>query len=720
MRPSLQAMHFNIRFKLLVLFLLVSLLPLMGLAGVFHYSLSKLGKGLAETMKQELTSRNEELLKALVQDQFKVVRLKRRILESALAEQAREVERRLSQSPLRRPGTSLFQARSLSKGYLPPGSTTLMHRSENLPRTKLESLQVSYVHQAMYLERESDAAAAERQVEQLASLDEAYISIHASAPKLILWQHTTLESGVHTVYPGHDRFPAGYEPRRQDWYRQIKEEGSQAWVLAGDPVTGSVSLLLGRPVENAQGEFAGVTAINIPFASILEGVSLPKQWDEKATRMLVQYNPEGPPGQKLRILVHKGYQAFGDLWRSGPGTISHLNPDFPEEFEKVLQDVAQGRAGVRHATYGGREMLFAYGPGKPKEPFPVIIIPFKLLQQDTSLVWSFFDEQTVYWLQLTGGFIVLTAALAVLLAVVLARSVTTPVMQLLGAARRMVQGDHQTQVAIRSGDELENLGNIFNQIGPKLEEREKIKHSLALAQEVQQYLLPKEAPKLRGLDISGVSLYSEETGGDYYDYISLNEARLGIAVGDVTGHGVGAALLVASARGALRTHATHNSLGSTDLMAILNRHLCRDTGEAQFLTLFYGVMESEGRRFSWVSAGHDPGLLYRNADGSIDEMPNTGIPLGIDPDAEFGLKGPVQLQLGDIIVLGTDGIWEARNPRGEMFGQERLRRLIRDNAGKTSKELCQTVVKAVRRFRGSDSLRDDLTLVIIKAQPEHR
>lgn len=365
-------------------------------------------------------------------------------------------------------------------------------------------------------------------------------------------------------------------------------------------------------------------------------------------------------------------------------------------------------------------MLFAYGPGKPKEPFPVIIIPFKLLQQDTSLVWSFFDEQTVYWLQLTGGFIVLTAALAVLLAVVLARSVTTPVMQLLGAARRMVQGDHQTQVAIRSGDELENLGNIFNQIGPKLEEREKIKHSLALAQEVQQYLLPKEAPKLRGLDISGVSLYSEETGGDYYDYISLNEARLGIAVGDVTGHGVGAALLVASARGALRTHATHNSLGSTDLMAILNRHLCRDTGEAQFLTLFYGVMESEGRRFSWVSAGHDPGLLYRNADGSIDEMPNTGIPLGIDPDAEFGLKGPVQLQLGDIIVLGTDGIWEARNPRGEMFGQERLRRLIRDNAGKTSKELCQTVVKAVRRFRGSDSLRDDLTLVIIKAQPEHR
>ena len=721
MLHPMKTMHFNIRFKLLVLFLVVSLVPLMSLAGVFHYSLSKLGSGLAETMKQELTSRNKELLKTLVQDQFKVVSLKRRILESALAEQAQAVQRRLSQSPLPRSGSTLFQGKDLSAGYLPPGSTTAMYRAEAAPWEAKEDLRVSYVHQAMYLEQGSSSQLVKRQVDQLASLEESYISIHASAPKLILWQHTTLESGLYTVYPGHKRFLPDYDPRQREWYQHVKEKGSMTWVLAADPVTDTVSLLLGRPVLDSEGDFAGVTAINIPFSSILDGVSLPQQWNKKATRMLVQYKPDSElPGQKLRILVHEGYQAFGGSWRFGEDSINHLNPDYPEEFKTVLQDVAHGKAGVRQATYRGREMLFAYGPGQPNEPFPVIILPFELLQQDATLVWSFFDEQTVYWLQLTGGFILLTAAMAVLLAIILAKSVTSPVMQLLGAARRIVQGEHQTQVAIRSGDELENLGNIFNQIGPKLEEREKIKHSLALAQEVQQYLLPKEAPKLSGLDISGVSLYSEETGGDYYDYISLTETRLGIAVGDVTGHGVGSALLVASARGALRTHATHNSMDLTELMALLNRHLCRDTGEAQFLTLFYGVMDSTGRRFQWVSAGHDPGLLYRNQDGRIEEMPNTGIPLGIDPEAEFGLQGPLSLQIGDIILLGTDGIWEARNPRGEMFGQERLRRLIRDNAGKTSKELCQAVVQAVRRFRESDSLRDDLTLVFIKAQPEHR
>jgi sigma-B regulation protein RsbU (phosphoserine phosphatase) len=188
---------------------------------------------------------------------------------------------------------------------------------------------------------------------------------------------------------------------------------------------------------------------------------------------------------------------------------------------------------------------------------------------------------------------------------------------------------------------------------------------------------------------------------------------LGLAVGDVSGHGIGAALLMASARGILRSLAGRHDYDLTQLFQALNHHLVKDTDEASFLTLFYGVLDIKSRSLHWNSAGHGPVLLYRYAGGEIEELSTTGIPLGMLEEATYPPAGPVFLEAGDILLIGTDGLWETRNHAGEMFGTERLGEILVAHPA-TSVEICQTVLDRVRDFRGAAPQEDDLTLVVVR------
>ena len=320
-------------------------------------------------------------------------------------------------------------------------------------------------------------------------------------------------------------------------------------------------------------------------------------------------------------------------------------------------------------------------------------------------------------LQVTGA--VLTGVIVVVVIVALrsSRAVTQPVMQLREVAERLSGGDYNTRVRIRTGDELQELGDIVNDMGPKLREREEMKRSLSLATEIQQHLLPQEPPALAGFDVAGASHYCDETGGDYYDFIELMELgpeRLGIAVGDVTGHGIGAALLMASARGVLRSHAArHGDLG--ELFAALNAHLVRDTGEGRFMTLFYGVLDGASRSLCWTSGGHDPPMWLRATSGRVEELATTGIPLGILDGSAYTQEGPVTLESGDVVLIGTDGIWEAADPDDALFGKDRLRELLAARAGASAANIHAAVVQAVSDFRRAAPQTDDITLVVIKA-----
>ena len=264
----------------------------------------------------------------------------------------------------------------------------------------------------------------------------------------------------------------------------------------------------------------------------------------------------------------------------------------------------------------------------------------------------------------------------------------------------------------QSAISLENA-RLYDQLADYSRSLEKIIAALNLAQEVQQNLLPQLAPRPAFLDIAGRSLYCDETGGDYFDFIELAEDKLGVVIGDVTGHGVSAALLMASVRGFLRARAGLSD-SAAEIITGVNRLTSVDTSETgQFMTLFYLVVDCQTRNVTWVRAGHDPGLLYCPKTDQFGELGGAGLALGVDEDWKFEDYSR-SIESGQMVLLTTDGIFEAHNPDGEMFGKVRFKEVIRRNAGLEAEGLRRAVFDAVTEFRSSEPQEDDITLVVIK------
>ena len=488
-----------------------------------------------------------------------------------------------------------------------------------------------------------------------------------------------------------------------------------------DVSTRTVTLCAAAPVRKPDGSFAGVTAIDVPLAAVLDLLVLPETWRANSETMLIV---PPPPGQtelkgKLLILVQKSYQQHKDDWKQSQ-EIQILESSDRDKLAALTADIYAGKEGVKRMKYKGRDCLWAYGirPNTTEQAAPLVIVPYaQIITQARNAEQQVLDQMSGV-LQLAAMIMAPLLIVVAAIALASAKKLTRPILAISEAAKQLAGGDFSASVDIKTGDELQHLGEVFNDMGPKLRERQKMKQSLELAMEIQQHLLPHGSPPVNGFDVAGRSIYCDETGGDYYDFIELAElgpGRIGIALGDVSGHGIGAALLMAAARGVLRSHAARHGANLGKLFETLNRHLVRDTGEAQFMTLFYAVLDAEARSLVWTSGGHDPALWLKNASGDIDELPNTGIPLGILEDAEYSQAGPIELDPSDIVLVGTDGIWEARNTSGEMFGKDRLRQILIDSASGSAKEIHDTIVHEVHEFRQTHPQEDDVTLVVIKA-----
>lgn len=243
------------------------------------------------------------------------------------------------------------------------------------------------------------------------------------------------------------------------------------------------------------------------------------------------------------------------------------------------------------------------------------------------------------------------------------------------------------------------------------------KKAIELAGEVQKSLLPDSAPTVPGLDVAGSSVASEIAGGDYFDYLGDHDPdhpSLTVAVGDISGHGVDAALLMTTARGFLRMRASQPG-SPGQIVTEMNRHLASDLyGSGRFMTLFYLKLDPENNSASWVRAGHDPAMIYCPV---IDEFTELGsessLPLGVIKESSYDEQAN-ELHEGQIIAIGTDGIWEARNPQGEMFGKERFKDVLRTRAKDCAQDILDAVFEAVREFTQGARPDDDITLVIVK------
>ncbi|MFW5636538.1 MAG: PP2C family protein-serine/threonine phosphatase [Thermodesulfobacteriota bacterium] len=289
-------------------------------------------------------------------------------------------------------------------------------------------------------------------------------------------------------------------------------------------------------------------------------------------------------------------------------------------------------------------------------------------------------------------------------------------------ACRIAGGEHQDPLPVTSRDEVGELIGSFNTMLVKLKERDRLKSAIHLAREVQQNLLPDNSMRLNGLDIVGKSIYCDETGGDYYDFIPFSDdkgCRIGIAVGDVAGHGISAALLMTTVRALLRCRATQPG-SISEMMTDINRLLCLDTGDSgNFMTLFLMVVDSAKGEIRWVRAGHDPALIYDPDTDAFVELTGEGFVLGVDDEWKFEEYAHSGWKENQMALIGTDGIWETENPHGAPYGKERLRNLIRRHHADTPARVMRAVIYDLAAFRGDAKQEDDVTMVIIKGSNEY-
>jgi sigma-B regulation protein RsbU (phosphoserine phosphatase) len=287
-------------------------------------------------------------------------------------------------------------------------------------------------------------------------------------------------------------------------------------------------------------------------------------------------------------------------------------------------------------------------------------------------------------------------------------------MSIVHGFKRLGRGDLSARLDIRFNDERDLIVTTFNQIMPRLKDHLRMSRTLGLAKDVQQSLLPCCDPTLAGFDIAGTSLYCEETGGDYYDFIPIANDRLAVVVGDVSGHGVSSALLMATARALVMQRAALPG-ATAGVVGDVNRHLSLDTYDSgNFMTFFYCELTAGQREVRWVRAGHDPALLYDPQRDSFDELKGRGLALGLDDGFEYE-EYTRSLMPAQIVLIGTDGIWEMRDQTGEMFGKQRLKAMIRSHQTSSAKDIIVAITQSLNEFRGDQAVEDDVTMVVIKA-----
>jgi serine phosphatase RsbU (regulator of sigma subunit) len=293
------------------------------------------------------------------------------------------------------------------------------------------------------------------------------------------------------------------------------------------------------------------------------------------------------------------------------------------------------------------------------------------------------------------------------------------------AVRSIAHGDYRARVRVHSHDEIGRLAAAFNQMAEDVErhqraavEQERIKRELELGRQIQHDMLPRSPLQMGLTQIEGVSVPAREVGGDFFNYFALGDGRIALLVGDVSGKGVGAALLMANIQASLRTRlALGQSLAA--MASEIDRDIQESTRQSLYATLFVGILDPASRELVYVNAGHNPQYILRArgsdrsgpAGGVLERMTSSGLPVGLIANRGYS-ESRVQLASGDQLFFYTDGCVEAENDRGDMFGAERLEQLLA--SATASDDLLVRVEAEVGAFRGSCEPFDDATMMVVR------
>jgi sigma-B regulation protein RsbU (phosphoserine phosphatase) len=323
-------------------------------------------------------------------------------------------------------------------------------------------------------------------------------------------------------------------------------------------------------------------------------------------------------------------------------------------------------------------------------------------------------------LLLLAGIIFLGLEIAALVTgVVLTRTITRAVGDLYSATLRVRRGDFTHRIRVQQHDQLGALGESFNEMTASVSEliqeqrqRQRLENELSIAREVQEQLFPRSLPELPGLQLAAICRPARTVSGDYYDFIRLSPSRLGIALADISGKGISAALLMASLQASLRSNAAldgHN--GTAELVERVNQHLFKNTSDDRYATFFYAVYDSDVRSLTYTNAGH-LAPFFVNA-GNVQQLDEGGTVVGLFEEVPY-TQGTLKVTPGSVLVAFSDGLTEPENVYGEEFGMERLKQEILRQANVAPPRLAENLIAAAEQWAGSAEQADDMTVLVAR------
>jgi phosphoserine phosphatase RsbU/P len=312
--------------------------------------------------------------------------------------------------------------------------------------------------------------------------------------------------------------------------------------------------------------------------------------------------------------------------------------------------------------------------------------------------------------------------------IILTRTITTAVDDLYSATQHAQAGDLSFRVRVPHRDQLAALGDSFNSmmqsVSTLIEEqrqRQRLENELSIAHEVQQQLFPHTLPKLPGVELEAVCRPARVVSGDYYDFIRISPTHLGIALADISGKGISAALLMASLQAALRSdvlryregqHGYHPAeLNTAEIVSHLNRHLFRNTSDERYATVFFGVYDTQTRRLHYTNAGHLPPAYI--CAGRVEQLETGGMVVGLFSDVPFE-QGEIEIEPGGLLIAYSDGLIEPENVYGEEFGTERMIQLAREHQNESPQAIASALMTAAEEWSGTPEQADDMTVVVAR------
>ncbi|WP_027184592.1 SpoIIE family protein phosphatase [Desulfovibrio inopinatus] len=534
-------------------------------------------------------------------------------------------------------------------------------------------------------------------------------------PDNIAWRiYVCLDDGIHAAYPVQGILPKGYDPKSRPWYvKALQNPGDVVWSgPMPDASSQRIVFTCSQAVLDNAGHVLGVAAMDVLLKAVLsDNVASSALSKELETYIVSRDETSG--AVQFNILATRQYEDEKTSWNESV----QIKPlEFSDEESKALfmRAIEVEHAGRITLPFEGEETIWAFSKLFSHSYF-LLLLPTssvnKVVDQPMDILASIMRDQR-YKVGAALPILMLAAAATAFFS---SRRMSNQFQAMIDAWNRLGQGDFTTRLTLKTNDERDRLVEAFNEMVPKLEEHVAMSKALALAHEVQQELLPSCPPTLPGFDIAGISVSCDQTGGDYYDYFFRENGHLALIVADVCGHGIPAALLMATLKGALRQRADQPGEPAA-IITDVNRQIANITqGSGRFLTAFYAEIDPKSMTITTVRAGHDPALVYDRKAETWDELMGKGIAVGVIPDVVY-TEETHRLRPNHILLVGTDGIWEAKNEAGELMGKKPMHEAIRQNADNTAAAIIDDILHAVEQHRGHSKPDDDVTMIVVRVK----